>query len=383
MYSILIIHLPYVLLHVIGFLFMYMFDSECTSNFGSRIEAFGNCKYNVISESLNIWLAMLTGTIMYVSFYLTKHVFSRSSVPKSQPISEVKNIATKYPAKYIFIAGLLILLLTTIILEILDTLQFNIFKIRGITLIINLYLSHIIIAYSFTQNLKVSFSIWLIYLIIVITGFLLLPSKIHILFFLLNLTYYLYRENRGQLQNLFLPTILGGLFIIFIYVFVISTRDYGTSAFRDFSYVNDYITTILTKAFVRVTLFEPTILTVSLPSLEAFREYSNFFSNPRGYVDTVQLYFQDTHGFNLERFGYAVGLPLIFYAEFGLEGVIMFSFITTLFFNIIHASIASIFSAPLILFIPFYLMVMSDAGMAVVFFLLSLYTFKILKGITK
>ena len=49
MYSILTIHLPYILLHVIGFLFMYMFDSECTSDFGSRIEAFGDCKYNVIS----------------------------------------------------------------------------------------------------------------------------------------------------------------------------------------------------------------------------------------------------------------------------------------------------------------------------------------------
>ena len=91
MYSILTIHLPYILLHVIGFLFMYMFDSECTSDFGSRIEAFGDCKYNVISDSLNIWLAMLAGTIMYVSFYATKYIFSTSSALKLQPISEVKN----------------------------------------------------------------------------------------------------------------------------------------------------------------------------------------------------------------------------------------------------------------------------------------------------
>ena len=383
MYSILTIHLPYILLHVIGFLFMYMFDSECTSDFGSRIEAFGDCKYNVISDSLNIWLAMLAGTIMYVSFYATKYIFNTSSVLKLQPISKVKNTETNYPGKYIFIAGLLILLLTTIIITILNALQFNIFKIRGITWLANLFLSHIIIAYAFTQNLKIHFSIWLIYLIIVITVFLLVPSKLHILFFLLNLSYYVYRENRNQIQNLFLPAIVGGIFLIFIYVLVISTRDYGTIAFRDFSYVNDYIATILIKAFVRVTLFEPTILTASLPSLEMFRENSNFFANPRGYVDTVQLYFQNTHGYNLEKFGYAVGLPLIFFAEFGLEGVIIFSFLTSLFLNIIHTSFASIISAPLILFIPFYLMVMSDAGLAVIFFLLGLYTFKIFKGITK
>lgn len=383
MKSILTIHLPYVLLHVIGFLLMYMFDSECTSDFGSRIKAFGDCRYNVISDSLNIWLAMLAGTIMYISFYVTKYLFSSSSKNKVQPISEVKNTITKYPVKYIFIAGLLILLLTTIIIEILDAYKFNIFKIRGITFIVNLYFSHMIIAYAFSQKLKIDLSTWLIYLTICIIGFLLIPSKIHILFFLLNLSFYLYRENRNQMSNLLKPAVMGFLFIIFIYVLVISTRDYGTVAFRDFSYLNDYVTTILLKAFVRITLFEPTILTASLPTLEMFRQDSNFFANPRGYVDTVQLYFQNAHGYNLERFGYAVGLPMIFYAEFSFEGVIVFSFITTLFFNLIHRSIASVFSAPYILFIPFYLTTMSDAGMTVVLFLISLYAFKILKGITK
>ena len=378
------IHLPYVLLHVIGFLFMFMFDSECTSDFGSRIEAFGNCKYHVISDSLNIWLAMLAGTIMYISFFITKYLFSKSIETKVMTSSDEKSInPTQYPVKYIFIAGLLILLLTTFIIEILDTLQFNIFKIRGITYIVNVFLSHMIIAYAFTQRLKIDLSSWLIYFLIVLTVFSFLLSKIHILFFLLNLSYYLYRENRHQLGKILLPAFLGGLFIIFIYVFLISTRDYGTIAFKDLSYANEYITTILLKAFIRITLFEPTILTASLPGLEMFRENSNFFANPRAYVDTVQLYFQDSHGYNLERFGYAVGLPMIFYAEFGLEGVIMFSFITSLFFNIVHTSIASVFNAPLIIFIPIYLITMSDAGMMVVIFLISLYTFKILKGITK
>ncbi len=136
------------------------------------------------------------------------------------------------------------------------------------------------------------------------------------------------------------------------------------------------------KAFVRVTLFEPTILTSSLTQLEEFRASSSFLSDPRGYVHFVQLYFQDYHGYNLERFGYAVGLPMIFFAEFGLPGVVVFSFITTLFFHLVHIAIKSVFSSPIILFIPIYLITMSDAGGMVIIFLVSLFMFIFIRRIS-
>lgn len=378
------IHLPYILIHTIGFLIMYNYDNYCMSDFGSRIEAFGTCREGVISDSLGIWLAMLAGTLMYISFFFTKCIFSSSVRNKIVPDLQITNTSTtNYPINYIFISGLLMLLLSTFLLVILDTLEFNIFKIRGIAFITNMFLSHLIIAYAFMQRLKIDINVWIIYFLIVAIAFLLAPSKYHILFFLLNLGYYLFQQNKNQLNKIIIPVILGILFIISIYVLFISARDYGTTAFRDLSYFNEYVHTILIKAFVRITLFEPTILTASYPNLQAFRESSSFFINPMSFHQEIQIYFQDFFGYNLEKFGYATGLPLIIYASFSFEGVIIFSFLTCLFFNVLHRSIASVFSYPLIIFIPIYLITMLDAGKATIIFLISLYTFKILKGISK
>ena len=62
--------------------------------------------------------------------------------------------------------------------------------------------------------------------------------------------------------------------ILIIYVFTIATRDYGTVAFENISLLGEYMDTIIMKA-VRVTLFEPTILTL-LTNLEEFRAASDF-----------------------------------------------------------------------------------------------------------
>ena len=73
---------------------------------------------------------------------------------------------------------------------------------------------------------------------------------------------------------------------------------------------------------------------------------------------------------------------MIFFAEFGLPGVVVFSFITTLFFHLVHIAIKSVISSPIILFIPIYLITMSDAGGMVIIFLVSLFTFIFIKRIS-
>ena len=61
-----------------------------------------------------------------------------------------------------------------------------------------------------------------------------------------------------------------------IYVFTIATRDYGTVAFENISLLGEYMNAIIMKAFVRVTLFEPTILTSSFTNLKNIEPHQIF-----------------------------------------------------------------------------------------------------------
>lgn len=383
MHALLLIHLPYTILHIIGFLWLGAFDDECTSIFGTKIEAFGECTTDSINASLHIWISVLAGTLMYMSFYFMKLIFNNDN--KYTEISHQITIKAQNHnarAKYIFIFGLVTYVLSGILIALLDALEFNIFKLRGISYMIHTFLCHLIIAYALMQKLKIDLNTWIIYFFIILLSFtFVMPSKIHLLFFLLNLTYYFWDDYKGNLKKIFLPAFLLLFLTLGIYVFALATRDVGTVAFDNFSFI-EYAYTIIIKAFVRITLFEPTILTSSLVSLSEYRASSNFFLEPRGYSDFVQLYFQNAHGYNLDKFGYAVGLPMIFYAEFGLEGVIMFSFLTSIFFHLIHIMIQSVMSSPTILFIPIYLLTMSDAGGMVVIFLVSLFLFIIFRRIS-
>ena len=383
MKSLLVVHLPYTLLHVVGFFILTVFDQECTSSFGSRVEAFGDCETGAVATGLSIWISVLAGTLMYMSFYFIKLIFDSRYNAVIQPYEELDNKEGNiYKPRNIFLFGIISLVASGIILVLLDTLQFNILKIRGITFMVHIFLCHLIIAYAFTKKIKLDLSVWLIYFVIVLLSFTFVPSKIPVLFFLLNLMYYFWDDYKGRIREILIPSLLFVIMILIIYVFTIATRDYGTVAFENISLLGEYMDTIIMKAFVRVTLFEPTILTSSFTNLEEYRAASDFLSDPRGYVQFVQLYFQDYHGYNLERFGYAVGLPMIFFAEFGLSGVVAFSFITTLFFHLVHIAIKSVISSPIILFIPIYLITMSDAGGMVIIFLGSLFTFIFIKRIS-
>ena len=383
MKSLLVVHLPYTLLHVVGFFILTVFDQECTSSFGSRIQAFGDCTTGAVAIGFSIWISFLAGTLMYMSFYFIKLIFDTEYDTVIQPNEGLdKKEYNIYKPRNIFLFGLITLIASGIFLVLLDTFQFNIFKIRGITFMIHIFLCHLIIAYAFTKKIKLDLSVWLIYFGVVLLSFTFVPSKIPVLFFLLNLMYYFYDDYKGRIREILIPSFLFIIMILIIYVFTIATRDYGTVAFENISLLGEYMNTIIMKAFVRVTLFEPTILTSSFTNLEDFRASSNFLSDPRGYVQFVQLYFQNYHGYNLERFGYAVGLPMIFFAEFGLPGVVALSFITTLFFHLVHIAIKSIISSPVILFIPIYLITMSDAGSMVIIFLVSLFMFIFFKRIS-
>ena len=88
--------------------------------------------------------------------------------------------------------------------------------------------------------------------------------------------YYFWDDYKGRIREILIPSLLFVIMILIIYVFTIATRDYGTVAFENISLLGEYMDTIIMKAFVRVTLFEPTILTSSFTNLEEFRAASDF-----------------------------------------------------------------------------------------------------------
>ena len=105
-------------------------------------------------------------------------------------------------AKYIFIFGLVAYVLSGILIALLDALEFNIFKLRGISYMIHTFLCHLIIAYALMQKLKIDLNTWIIYFFIILLSFtFVMPSKIHLLFFLLNLTYYFWDDYKGNLKK--------------------------------------------------------------------------------------------------------------------------------------------------------------------------------------
>ena len=93
MHALLLIHLPYTILHIVGFLWLGAFDDECTSTFGTKIEAFGECTTDSINASLHIWISVLAGTLMYMSFYFMKLIFNNDN--RYTEISHQKKSKTK------------------------------------------------------------------------------------------------------------------------------------------------------------------------------------------------------------------------------------------------------------------------------------------------
>ena len=198
MKSLLVVHLPYTLLHVVGF-FLHSIRSRMHIIIWIEVKTFGDCATGAVATGLSIWISVLAGTLMYMSFYFIKLIFDSRYDAVIQPYEELDNKEGNiYKPRNIFLFGIISLIASGIILVLLDTLQFNILKIRGITFMVHIFLCHLIIAYAFTKKIKLDLSVWLIYFVVVLLSFTFVPSKIPVLFFLLNLMYYFWDDYKGK-----------------------------------------------------------------------------------------------------------------------------------------------------------------------------------------
>ena len=136
---------------------------------------------------------------------------------------------------------------------------------------VHIFLCHLIIAYAFTKKIKLDLSVWLIYFVIVY--YLYFYHLRYLIFFLLNLMYYFWDDYKGRNREILIPSLLFVIMILIIYVFTIATKVMELAFENILSLVN--MNTIIMKAFVRVTLFEPTILTSSFTNLEEYRAASD------------------------------------------------------------------------------------------------------------
>ena len=93
-----------------------------------------------------MWISVLAGTLMYMSLLFMKLIFNNDN--RYTEISHQKTIKDQdhnSRAKYIFIFGLVAYVLSGILIALLDALEFNILKLRGISYMIHTFLCHLII----------------------------------------------------------------------------------------------------------------------------------------------------------------------------------------------------------------------------------------------
>lgn len=374
MKAIFILHTLYISIHVIGFLFLYYYDPYCLTQINSKLEAYGRCSPTTIRESYYLWVSMLFGATIYIILY--------SRIASCSPEIRVKTKFDNIDPSKMFFGGLILLLSSALLILIIDHMHINYFKIRGLVYAANVYISNIMIAYAVCKSTKIRFDTWLLYFFVVMIVTFLEPTKLYLLFFLVNIGYYILVNNKNNLRNLIFYSIIIFLILVISYTFVNIIRAGGNLASVDeLQSASNLFFSIITKIITRVTQFETTIFAASYPNIQEFFNNSDFLSTPRGFSTEVNQFLSDVHGYDLATFGYAVGLSNTFYAEFGLSGTIILSFITLAFFHVLHyiISFANI-KTPIIIFFPFYITFMSDGfGQMIILFLFSLFGFIILK----